>query len=90
MTWNYQIVKTVKWLKGKKFIYYNIHEIYYNKEHEAHSMTLEPVKFGVTEHSEDIIDEDAQQEIIWQLEHALKDIREYPVFREPKVWAKVD
>lgn len=77
MTWNYRVVK----YKDGSGI--GLHEVYYNKAGEPYCMTEAPINF-TCETDEGISD------IVHCLELALKDIRKYPVLKEPEKWADAD
>jgi len=67
MTWSYRIVKLTDPVSGE--VGYSIHEAYYNRAGEVHSITQDAVApFGET-----------PDELITDLEHMLKDAKSQAV-----------
>jgi hypothetical protein len=87
MHWNYRIVKMTVDCGEDKFVTYGLHEVYYNKNNEPFSMTINPITF---EYDVEDDDQEAKNAIIENLERALEDAKKHPIFVEPEKWAEDD
>ncbi len=77
MTWNYRIVKY------KDGSGYGLHEVYYNKDGEVHSMTTEPASFACG-------DDEGVGGVMNSLRMAYQDATTRPILDEPEKFAKPD
>jgi hypothetical protein len=74
VSWNYRILKHIDYinrgLKKDKIIHYGLHEVYYDSDNKPHRCTKHPIDFGGFSSPEDLIS---------QLELALRDCRKHSV-----------
>ncbi|MBF0448852.1 MAG: hypothetical protein HQL67_11680 [Magnetococcales bacterium] len=70
--WNYRVCKHPEG-------HYSLHEVYYDDHDKATSMTANPIHFLVDE-------EEGPEGIVKDLEMALMDAKERPVFIVPEKW----
>lgn len=78
MSWNNRICKT----KNDKYeggFEYGIHEVYYDENGTAHSMTVDPIGLGNFESSEELME---SLKLIWE------DANKRPIFEVPDEWNK--
>lgn len=68
MGWNNRIIKHIQIIKGKKYIWYGVHEAFYDKgKKEPHSWTADPV----------VLTAETPEELIELIEYILKDCKKY-------------
>jgi len=67
-SWNYRIIY---WDK-EEYPYYSLHEVYYDKDGNIISYTLEPIEFVTDE-------ENGSDDLIGSIQMALNDVNKYPV-----------
>ena len=77
-------------MDGEDYTSYDIHEVYYNILGEPVSMSSDPIRFYDIEEVGKIVDEEAVENIIADMERALKTIKSEPVFVPPKEWSRDD